>query len=85
MKRVLTLAIACFFTTTGTAVAQSDDKRTVYKPITEIDMGETDVNATVVKPVGVMVTENRRLQFNPMIKLRKDFDAEVDLSVDAVR
>ena len=85
MTRALSLATLFFVTTAGPALAQAEQDKVIYKKVTEIDMTGIEVQATVEKPLGAVVNETRRPQFNPMIKLRKNFDAEVEQSVEVVR
>jgi len=85
MKRVIPLSTLFFLSTLGTAAAQSDDRPVLFKDVTEIDMGGARVEGTVAKPETSLVAETRRPQFNPMIKLRKDFDSEMDQSIEEVR
>ena len=85
MTRALSLATLVFVTTAGPALAQSEKDNVIYKDVTELDMSELNIEATVVKPPIGVVNETRRPRFNPMIKLRKDFDVEVDQSIQMVR
>ena len=85
MTRALARATFFFVTTAGAALAQAEQDKVIYKKITELDMTGIDVQATVEKPLGAVVNETRRPQFNPMSKLRMDFDAEVEQSVEVVR
>jgi hypothetical protein len=84
MKTLISIA-SLFLITAAPAAAQSQDNEVIYKQITEIDMTGVGVSATVEKPSGALVSQPRRPSFNPMIKLRADFDAEMDRSVDEVR
>ena len=59
--------------------------RTVIPDVTEIDFGTVDVRAEVQRPDGVVVTEPKRPKFNPLIRLRADFDREITDSVSEVR
>ena len=71
------------------AAAQNDEEsptpRVIHPEVTEIDFRALDVRAGVVGPEGKPVFEVRRMQFNPMIELRRDFDVAMDQSVDLVR
>jgi hypothetical protein len=67
------------------AAAQSQDKDIVYRDVTVIDMGDLNVSATIQGPDGVLVNQRPKPKFNPLIKLRKNFDTEVEQSIDEVR
>ena len=84
MRSVLPLT-SLFLITAGPAAAQSQNQDITYQKVTTIDMGDLNVSATVQGPDSVLVNQRPKPQFNPMIKLRKDFDDEMTWSVDAVR
>jgi len=66
----------------------NDTKETpkvVYKERTEIDFESVEVSGELVRPQGSLVLERKRAQFNSMIKLRIDFDDEMDKSVDEIK
>tara|TARA_R110000824_G_scaffold36415_9_gene113321 strand:- start:795 stop:1040 length:246 start_codon:yes stop_codon:yes gene_type:complete len=70
-------------------VAYADDKeeepKVIYKERTEIDFEGVEIAGELVRPQGSFVIERKRAKFNPMIKLRKDFDDEIDYSIDEVK
>tara|TARA_R110001583_G_scaffold27302_11_gene97818 strand:- start:19567 stop:19893 length:327 start_codon:yes stop_codon:yes gene_type:complete len=70
-------------------VALADDPKeepkVVYKARTEIDFEGVEIAGELVKPQGSLVMERHSAQFNPLIKLRTDFDKEMDSSVDEVK
>lgn len=61
------------------------DKKVVYKTKTEIDFEGLDVNGELVKPQSALVLDRKKAQFNPLIKLRADFNEEMEQSVDEVK
>jgi hypothetical protein len=81
MKYILLLALS------GTAYADEpkEEPRVVYKEKTEIDFEGVEVSGELVKPQGSLLLERKRAQFNSMIKLRTDFDDEMDKSVDEIK
>jgi hypothetical protein len=85
MKRALFIATAGVLAGSTSAIAQSDDAPIVYPKKTEIIMDGTSVSASVQGPAGAVVQETRRPRFNSIIKLRRDFDAELERSVEIVR
>jgi hypothetical protein len=68
------------------AFAQDEEEvKVVYKSRTEIDFEGVEVDGELVKPQGALLLDRKRANFNPLIKLRTDFDDEMDKSVDEVK
>ncbi|MED5370338.1 MAG: hypothetical protein VX899_04930 [Myxococcota bacterium] len=67
------------------ALAQDDDTKIQYKAKTEIDFEGVEVDGELVKPTGALLLDRKRADFNPLIKLREDFDEEMDQSVNQVK
>ena len=63
----------------------ADGAKVIYKTKTEIDFEGLDVNGELVKPQSALVLDRKKAQFNPLIKLRQDFNAEMEQSVDEVK
>ena len=59
--------------------------RVIYRQRTEFDFPDVDVSATLVKPLIGQIGEARRLEFNPLIRLRQDFAPEMAQSIEEVR
>jgi len=84
MRRLL--FVLCLTVPTLAFAAPPEDESNVrYKPVTEIDIGEIDVNGAIRKPLGTAVLEKRRSTFNPLLTLRADFEPEMLESVNQVR
>ena len=82
---VLTLAAL-----SGAAWAQDEeegdgDRKVTYKSRTEIDFEGVEVAGELVKPSGALLLDRKRASFNPLIKLRTDFNEEMSESVDEVK
>ena len=56
----------------------------VYKKQTEIDFEALELEGELVKPQGALLLERRKAHFNPLIKLRKDFNLEMSQSVEDI-
>lgn len=56
-----------------------------YKTVTEIDLEGANVRAGIEGPTGEFVVEPSRGAFNPLIRLRVNFNDEVSASVNTVR
>jgi hypothetical protein len=61
------------------------DRKVMYKQTTEIDFEGLDVSGELVKPQSALVLDRKKASFNPLIKLRENFNAEMEESVDAVK
>ena len=68
------------------AVAQDASGRTyTYAERTEIDFEGVNVEGELVTPAGSLVVSPRRAQFNPLIRLRENFERELKRSADQVK
>ena len=66
--------------------ADADSGRNIkYKDRTEIDFEGVDVTGELVKPQGQLLLDRRKADFNPLIKLRTNFNEEMKQSVDEVK
>lgn len=75
------------FLLSGVAFANDgeEEPKVIYKEKTEIDFEGVEVQGELVKPQGSLLLERKHAKFNPMIKLRTDFDDFMDESVDEVK
>ena len=64
---------------------EEESRDVVYKQRTEIDFEGVEIQGQLVKPQGALVLDRKRASFNPLIKLRTDFDDEMDKSVDEIK
>ena len=62
-----------------------EDSKVVYKKETEIDFEGIEIEGQLVKPQGGLIIERKTATFNPLIKLRKDFDLEMSESVENIK
>jgi len=71
------------------SVAEGQEKKKereiVYKERTEIDFEGVDIQGELVKPQGKIIFTRRKATFNPLIKLRVDFDVEMQNSISEVK
>ena len=67
------------------AYAQDEDRSVVYRKKTEIDFEGVDVSGELVKPQGALLLDRKRASFNPLIKLRTDFNPEMSNSVSEIK
>jgi len=67
------------------AYAQQEGRDVKYKSRTEIDFEGVDVTGQLVKPQGALLLDRKRASFNPLIKLRSDFNPEISSSVTEIK
>lgn len=65
--------------------SSNDSPKVVYKAKTEIDFEGVEIEGELVKPQGQLILDRQRAQFNPLIKLRTDFDDEMDKTVNEIK
>jgi hypothetical protein len=88
----LLLVAGLFVLSSGAAFAQDEEtdaaaagKKILYKAKTEIDFEGVEVAGELVKPQGALLLDRKRGSFNPLIKLRSDFNVEMDQSVNEIK
>jgi hypothetical protein len=62
----------------------AEEPKVVYKQKTEIDFEALEIEGLLVKPQGTIILERRSAAFNPLIKLRTDFNYEMQMSVEEI-
>jgi hypothetical protein len=65
--------------------SKQEEPKVIYKAKTEIDFEGVEIDGELVKPQGQLILDRQRAQFNPLIKLRTDFDDEMEKSVDEIK
>jgi hypothetical protein len=73
------------FSSVAMAQDEEDGRKVTYKQKTEIDFEGLDVNGELTKPQSALVLDRKKASFNPLIKLREDFNAEMEQSIDEVK
>jgi hypothetical protein len=66
-------------------LSHAEELEIIYKQKTEIDFEGVDVEGQLVKPEGQLITEREIAQFNPLIKLRYNFNEEMSQSVNDIK
>ena len=83
---LLTVALAAFSSAAWAQDEEGDgDRKVQYKSRTEIDFEGVEVAGELVKPQGALLLDRKRASFNPLIKLRTDFNEEMSESVNEVK
>ena len=61
------------------------ERRIIYKSKTEIDFESVELQGALTKPQGSLVVERKQSSFNPLIKLRENFNQEIEQSTKEIR
>jgi hypothetical protein len=87
MFRRLALVTALFAAAPAFAQDEGGDagRQIKYKDREEIDFEGVDVTGELVKPQGSLLLDRRKANFNPLIKLRENWDEEMKSSVDEIK
>ena len=62
-----------------------EDRKITYKHKTEIAFEGLDVKGELVKPSSALVLDRKKAQFNPLIKIRTNWNEEIDESVKEIK
>ena len=81
----ITLPLSMFSTTAFGQEVDEQGRKIVYKQKTEIDFEGLEMTGELVKPQGLLSLERKKASFNPLIRLRTDFNEEMAESVDEVK
>jgi hypothetical protein len=61
---------------------EDSGRKVTYKQKTEIDFESLEVEGTLVKPSSSLVLERKKAAFNPLVKIRTDWDDVIEESID---
>jgi len=64
---------------------EEEDRKITYKQKTEIDFEGLEIEGVLQKPQSALVLERKKANFNPLIKLRTDWNEEIAQSTDEVK
>ena len=64
---------------------EKQERKVIYQERTVIDFEDVDVTGELIKPAGAVVIDRKRAKFNPLIKLRQDFNPEMKRSIKQVQ
>jgi len=84
MRKIILMA-ALLFAQPAKANDKEEDRKVVYKQRTEIDFSDLNIEATLVKPQGILTIERKQASFNPLINLRKDFNDQIEQSTQEIK
>jgi len=81
MKSIFLLALL----TSSVYADEPEEPKVIYKQKTEIDFEGLEIEGELLKPHGSLLLGRQAAKFNPLIKLRTDFDDEMDKSVQEIK
>lgn len=88
MKTLRNLLILSLTLLPGHASAGDDDEKegkVVYRQKTEIDFEDLEIEGVLQKPQSALVLERKKASFNPLVKLRTDWNDEIAQSTDEIK
>ena len=83
--RTFVLILSLLFPFSANGQERGDNDRIVYKQRTEIDFDGVDIQGELVKPQGTLLLDRRSAAFNPLIKLRENWNPEIKESIRMIR
>ena len=84
MKR-LKLILLMIFAISFSSPVLGQEPKIQYKKKTEIDFEDVNVEGALKRPHGSYILDKRGSSFNPLIKLKENWDKEMVDSVNQVR
>lgn len=89
MRRTFAVFLSLLFSLAlATPVVAQDEEREAevrYKKKTEIDFDDVSVDGELKKPHGAYLLDKRQSSFNPLIRLKENFNEEMLDSVNQIR
>ena len=83
--KIFVLILMLFFPFPANAQERGDNERIIYKQRTVINFDGVDVQGELVKPQGTLLLDRRSASFNPLIKLRENWNLEIKESIRMMR
>jgi hypothetical protein len=76
-----------FFSSSSVFAADDEEKEpeVVYSQKTEIDFDALDIEGVLVKPQTSLVLDRKKAEFNPLVKLRSNWNDMIEESVEEVK
>lgn len=64
---------------------EETDRKVTYRQKTEIDFEGLEVEGEIVKPSSALVLERKKADFNPLVKIRENWNDEIETSIDEAK
>jgi len=68
-----------------TLAQETEEPKVKYKKETIIDFEGIELEGELVRPQGNLILERKRANFNPLIRLRQDFNSEMKESAKEIQ
>ncbi len=68
-----------------TLAQETEEPKVKYKKETIIDFEGIELEGELVRPQGNLILERKRANFNPLIRLRQNFDSEMKESAKEIQ
>jgi len=65
--------------------ADDENDRVVYKSKTEIDFEDLEIEGVLQKPQSALILDRKKASFNPLIRIRTDWNDSIERSVDEIK
>ena len=82
MKKLLIISTLMY---SSVSLADDEKPEVIYKKKTEIDFEALELEGELIKPQGNLILERKRAVFNPLIRLRENFNSEIQQSVKEIQ
>ena len=63
----------------------SEDRKIIYRQKTEIDFEGLEIEGILQKPQSSLIIDRKKASFNPLIKLRTNWNDEIESSTDEIK
>ena len=64
---------------------ETSDRKVIYRQKTEIDFEALDIEGILVKPSSSLILERNKAAFNPLVKIRTDWNDMIEESIDEAK
>ena len=64
---------------------QDSNRKIIYRQKTEIDFEGLEIEGILQKPQSSLVIDRKKASFNPLIKLRTNWNDEIESSTDEIK
>ena len=81
----MTLLLIAFAAAAEPTEESEQGKEPVYSSKTEIDFEGLEIEGVLQRPTGTLVLDRKSVRFNPMIKLRTEWDDQVEESIGHIK
>jgi len=82
MKKVVLVVVTMLVALGFSIAAMAEEDKVVYKQKTIIDFSDVTIQGELTKPEGSYISTRKGAAFDRLIKVRENFDPELNKSVD---